>query len=250
MDDMYNPFSLKGKTILVTGASSGIGRETAIECSKLGANVVITGRNKERLQETFSMLIDGDNIQFIADLTNNIEMEELVKNTPVLNGVVSCAGVNQIAPFGFWKRDKMDFLFETNYFAPVTLLQMLVKKKKIAKDSSIVLVSSIGGVEQITIGNGLYGASKSALNSAMKYMAKELAPKKIRVNSVNPGMVNTKLIQNESISEEQLKKDIERYPLKRYGEPIDIAHGIIFLLSDASSWMTGHPLVIDGGCTI
>ena len=125
-----------------------------------------------------------------------------------------------------------------------------MKKKKLVKDSSVVFVSSIGGISSFLFGNGIYGASKAALNSTMKFCAKELAAKKIRVNSVNPGMVNTKLIQGGAISEEQHKLDMEKYPLKRYGEPEDIAFGIIYLLSKASSWVTGHSLVIDGGVTI
>ena len=123
-------------------------------------------------------------------------------------------------------------------------------KKKVIKESSVVFVSSIGGVESFQLGNGVSGASKAALNSTMKFCAKELAAKKIRVNSVNPGMVNTKLIQSGTISEEQHKMDMEKYPLKRYGEPEDIAYGIIYLLSDASSWVTGDSLVIDGGYSI
>ena len=130
------------------------------------------------------------------------------------------------------------------------LLRLLVKKKKLQKDASVVFVSSIGGNGSYSLGNGIYGASKAAINSIMKFCARELAPKKIRVNTVNPGMVNTKLIQSGTISEEQHKLDMEKYPLKRYGEPKDIACGIIYLLSDASSWITGHPLVIDGGVTI
>ena len=120
----------------------------------------------------------------------------------------------------------------------------------LAKPSSVVFVSSIGGVRSFNPGNGVYGASKAALNSTMKFCAVELAPKKIRVNSVNPGMVHTKLIKPGTLSEEQLQLDMEKYPLKRYGETIDVALGIVYLLSDASSWVTGHSLVIDGGLTI
>ena len=112
------------------------------------------------------------------------------------------------------------------------------------------MVASVGGVMSYAVGNGSYGTTKAALNSAMKYFALELAPKKIRVNAVNPGMTNTKLIHRGTISEEQLQADAEKYPLKRYGEPEDIANGIIYLLSDASSWVTGHSLVIDGGLSI
>lgn len=246
----YNPYSLEGKTILITGASSGIGQKTAIECSKLGAKLVITGRNVERLQETFSQLDGNGHIQIIAELTAQEEVEKLIGGLPVLNGLVLCAGLGITKPFQFCSRDQFDKVFNVNYFAPVELLRLLVKKKMLAKPSSVVFVSSIGGVLNFNPGNGVYGASKAALNSTMKFCAVELAPKKIRVNSVNPGMVHTKLIKPGTISEEQLQLDMEKYPLKRYGETIDVALGIIYLLSDASSWVTGHSLVIDGGLTI
>lgn len=247
---MYNPFSLKGKTILVTGASSGIGQETAIQCSKFGAKVIITARNEERLKETMSQL-EGEGHQMImAELTNQEDIERLVGEVPALQGLVLSAGKGTTSPFPFSTRDKYDEIFNVNFFAPVELLRLFVKKKKLEKGSSVVFVSSIGGVKSFQLGNGIYGASKAALSSTMKFCAKELATKKIRVNSVNPGMVNTKLIQGGTISEEQHKLDMEKYPLKRYGEPEDIAYGIIYLLSDASSWVTGHSLVIDGGYTI
>lgn len=246
----YNPFSLEGKTILVTGASSGIGREAAVQCSKLGARVIVTARNEERLNETLSQM-EGDGHRIVlAELTQQADLEKLVDAIDSLNGLVLCAGKGMTLPFPFSTKEKFDTVFEINFFAPVELLRLLVKKKKLAKESSVVFVSSVGGNFSFNVGNGVYGASKAALNSIMKFCAKELAPKKIRVNSVNPGMVNTKLIQGGTISEEQHQLDMEKYPLKRYGEPEDIAYGIIYLLSDASSWVTGHSLVIDGGLTI
>ena len=245
----YNPFSLENRTILVTGASSGIGRTTAIECSSMGAHVIVTGRDQQRLDETHQL--DGDGHQaVIADLTQEEQVGELVAQLPVVDGVVLCAGQGTVVPFKMADRKKLDPIFEVNYFAPVELLRLLLKKKKLAPGSSVVFVSSIGGVDSITIGNSIYGASKAALNSAMRFCALELAPKKIRVNSVCPGMVNTRLIQGGAVSEEQHQADMQKYPLKRYGEPEDIAHGIIYLLSNASSWVTGHSLVIDGGYTI
>ena len=250
MDINYNPFSLQGKTILVTGASSGIGQETAIQCSKLGAKVIITARNEERLNETFLQLNRENHQMILADLTNQENIERLVGDIDGLNGLVLCAGMGMTSPFPFSSKDKFQTVFDVNFFAPVELLRLLVKKKKLQKDASVVFVSSIGGNGSYSLGNGIYGASKAAINSIMKFCARELAPKKIRVNTVNPGMVNTKLIQSGTISEEQHKLDMEKYPLKRYGEPKDIACGIIYLLSDASSWITGHPLVIDGGVTI
>ena len=246
----YNPFSLDGKTILVTGASSGIGQETAIQCSKMGAKVVITARNEERLKETFDSLEGDEHLLLLAELTNQSQVETLVSQLPTLNGVVLCAGKGMTLPFPFCTREKYDDIFNVNFFAPIELLRLLVKKKKLAQDSSVVFVSSIGGVESFSLGNGVYGASKAALNSTMRFCARELATKKIRVNCVNPGMVNTKLIQSGIISDEQHKLDMEKYPLKRYGEPEDIAYGIIYLLSNASSWVTGHSLIIDGGVTI
>ena len=250
MDTNYNPFSLKGKTILVTGASSGIVRETAIQCSKLGAKVIITARNEDRLKETLSQL-EGEGHEIVmAELTNSSELENLVSQANDLDGVVLCAGRAMTSPFMFNTRDKYDEVFNINYFAPVELLRLLLKKRKVNKNASVVFVSSIGGVFGYSLGNSIYGATKASIHSTMNFCAKELAPKGIRVNSVNPGMVNTPLIGGGSISEEQYKADMERYPLKRYGEPQDIAYGIVYLLSDASSWVTGHALVIDGGITI
>lgn len=243
----YNPFSLEGKTVLVTGASSGIGQETAIQCSKMGAKVIITARNEERLKETLSQM-EGDNHKIkIADLTFQTDVNRLVEDIVSLDGLVLCAGKGMTLPFPFSTRDKYDEIFNVNFFAPIELLRLLIKKKKLEKDSSVVFVSSIGGVESFQFGNCVYGASKAAINSTMKFCARELAVKKIRVNSVNPGMVNTKLIQGGAISEEQHQLDMEKYPLKRYGKPEEVAWAIIYLLSDASAWVTGSSLVIDGG---
>ena len=216
----------------------------------MGARVIITARNEDRLKKTLSQLEGDGHRMLMAELTQQEELEKLVNAIDTVNGVVLCAGKGMTSPFPFSTRDKYDSVFDVNFFAPVELLRLLVKKKKLEKESSVVFVSSIGGIKSFQLGNGIYGASKAALNSTMKFCARELAAKKIRVNAVNPGMVNTQLIQSGAISEEQLKVDMERYPLKRYGEPQDIAYGIIYLLSDASSWVTGHSLVIDGGVTV
>lgn len=246
----FNPFSLDGRTILVTGASSGIGRTTAIECSRMGSRMIITGRDTERLDEVLHELQGEGHQSIIADLTQADQVENLLSQLPVVDGVVLCAGQGTVVPFKMADRKKIDPIFEINYFAPVELLRLILKKRKLADGSSVVFVSSIGGVDSITIGNSIYGASKAALNSAMRFCALELAPKRIRVNSVCPGMVNTRLIQGGAVSEEQHQADMQKYPLKRYGEPEDIAHGIVYLLSNASSWVTGHSLVIDGGYTV
>jgi NAD(P)-dependent dehydrogenase (short-subunit alcohol dehydrogenase family) len=247
----YNPFTLEGKTILVTGASSGIGAATAIECSKMGAKVLITARNMERLEDTFGKMEGTGHNMTLADLSHQEELEALVNTCPKLSGVVLCAGIGYTLPFAFCSRQKMDEVFDINFFAPVELLRLLVKKKKLEQDSSVVFVSSVGGVNVFNVGNSIYGAAKGALNTMMKQTALELAQKRIRVNSVNPGMVRTKLIhEGMSITEEQLIEDEKRYPLGRYGEPDDIAKGIVYLLSDASCWMTGQGLVLDGGLSL
>lgn len=246
----YNPFSIEGKTILVTGASSGIGQSTAIECSKLGANVVLTARNEERLKRTLSELEGEGHKYIITELTAAEQMAELVIALPALDGVVLCAGKGMTLPFTFCTRDKFNDLFDVNYFAPVELLRLLVKKKKLNANSSVVFVSSVAGIESFNVGNGIYGASKAALNATMQFCAKELACKKVRVNSVCPGMVNTQLVKDTPFTQEQHEKNLEKYAIKRYGEPEEIAHGIIYLLSDAASWVTGHSLFIDGGLTI
>ena len=250
MENNKNPFSLEGKTILVTGASSGIGRETALACARMGASLVITGRNADRLNETFDQLETTNKTQVLADMTNQDDVESLVASMPPLDGAVLCAGNSITLPLQFGTRDKFDDMFDINFFAPIELLRLLYKKKVLQKGASVVLVASIGGTHSFMPGNGVYGASKAALNSVMKYAAREYASRKVRVNSICPGMVDTPLIHRGTITEEQLAEDAKRYPLGRYGRPEDIANGALYLLSDASSWLTGHDLVIDGGFSI
>ncbi len=252
METGYNPFSLEGKTVLVTGASSGIGREIAIACSRMGATVVVTARNEERLQATLDSLESSgqEHRLLVADLTSSDEMTALVASLPSLDGAVLCAGNSTTLPLQFGSRDKFDEMFDVNFFAPVELLRMMYKKKILQKGASVVLMASIGGTHSFMPGNGVYGASKAALNSVMKYAAREFASRRVRVNSICPGMVDTPLIHRGTITEEQLAEDAKRYPLGRYGRPVDIAHGAIYLLSDASSWLTGHDLVIDGGFSV
>lgn len=247
---MYNPFSLEGKTILITGASSGIGQSTAVECSKLGAKCVITGRNQERLQQTFDQLEGNGHVQIVADLSNVSDIERLVAEMPVVNGCVNNAGYNIMELIPFIKEEDLKQIMQVNLEAPVLLTHLLVKKKKISKESSIVFTSSISARGRNSVGNSLYSASKGALSSFMKNAALELAAKKIRCNAVLPGMVETPLKEGKSnITEEQWEINRQLYPLKRFGKPEEIAYGIIYLLSDASSWVTGTELVIDGGMT-
>ncbi len=247
----YNPFSLEGKTILVTGASSGIGRQIAIECSRLGATIIATARNQERLQQTIDDLKAGHSHQMIiADLTVQPDIEALVSCISEINGIALCSGMGLTLPMQFATREKMDDVFNTNFFAPFELLRMLYKKKKIQKPGSVVVLSSLGGTQIFSGSNGVYGASKAALSSAMMFCAKEFASRKIRVNCICPGMVDTPLIHRGTVSDEQLKDNEKLYPLGRYGQPEDIAYAAVYLLSDAASWITGQSFVLDGGISI
>ena len=246
----YNPYSLEGKTILVTGASSGIGKATAIECSKLGARVVITGRDEARLQQTLSSLEGEGHVVITADLGEDEGIRFLVERVPVLNGIVHAAGISDTVLFQFLKKERLENIFNINFFAPVVLSQLLLKKKLLQKGGSIVFLSSIDGPVTAHIGNSMYSATKGALSAMMQNMSIELASKGIRVNAVLPGMTETPLIHNDDITQEQLNKDMELYPLKRYADPREIAWAIIYLLSDASTFTIGASLVVDGGFTI
>lgn len=244
----YNPFSLEGKTILITGASSGIGRTTAIECSKMGATVVLTARNEDRLKETISQLSGEGHSYIIADLSKIEDIENLVNTIPVVDGLVNNAGYNIMELVPFIKTEDAARVLSVNLQAPIVLTHAIVKKKKMSKDSSIVFTSSIAGKGVCSAGNSLYSASKGGLTAFMKNAALELAAKKIRCNAVLPGMVETPLKEGKSnITEEQWEINRQLYPLKRFGNPEDVAYAIIYLLSDASAWMTGSELVIDGG---
>lgn len=246
----YNPYSLEGKTILVTGASSGIGKATAIECSKLGARVVITGRDEARLQQTLSSLEGEGHVVITADLGEDDGIRFLVERVPVLNGIVHAAGISDTVLFQFLKKERLENIFNINFFAPVVLSQLLLKKKLLQKGGSIVFLSSIDGPVTAHIGNSMYSATKGAFSAMMQNMSIELASKGIRVNAVLPGMTETPLIHNDDITQEQLNKDMELYPLKRYADPREIAWAIIYLLSDASTFTIGASLVVDGGFTI
>jgi NAD(P)-dependent dehydrogenase (short-subunit alcohol dehydrogenase family) len=246
----YNPYSLEGKTILVTGASSGIGQTTAIECSKLGATLIITGRNEQRLAETFAQLEGEGHQQITADLTISEDIDKLVNFVPQLDGLVNNAGISKVLPIQFINESDLKNIFQTNTFAPILVIRLLYKKKKFNKNASVVFTSSIAGNQVITYGNTIYGMAKNAINSFLRYSALEFSARGMRCNGVNPGMIETPLINSGVFTQEDREKDIAKYPLKRYGKPTDVAYGIIYLLSDASSWVTGTSLVIDGGITI
>lgn len=247
---MNNPFSLEGKTILVTGASSGIGRATAIACSQMGAVVVVTGRNESRLQETLDALEGSGHQMIVADIANDDQIDYLVDQIPAINGLVNNAGITETCPTQFIKREKLNRVMEVNTIAPILLTQRILKKKKLGKGGSIVFTCSISGTCVWGGGNVLYSASKGAIHGFMKNAALDLAHKGIRVNDVCPGMIDTHILDAGTISEEQLEIEAQRYPMKRFGKPEEVAYGIIYLLSDASSFVTGSSIVIDGGFTL
>ncbi|KAA6348107.1 3-oxoacyl-[acyl-carrier-protein] reductase FabG [termite gut metagenome] len=248
--EVYNPFSLKGKYILITGVSSGIGRAIASVCSKMGGQLVVTGRDKTRLKETFLSLSGEGHIQIVADLSKAEDIEALIKEVPKLDGVVSNAGIVRplLAQFAE-KKDILD-IFEINTFAPFVLIQKLIQEKKLNKKASIIFTSSISGVFCSSVGGSLYSASKGAINGYMKGLALDLANRGIRVNSVNPGVIETNLFSEDTITSDQLEEDVKRYPLKRLGKPEEVAYSVVYLLSDASEWVTGSNLLIDGGYTL
>jgi NAD(P)-dependent dehydrogenase (short-subunit alcohol dehydrogenase family) len=242
----YNPFSLAGKTILVTGASSGIGRGVAVACSKMGATLVLHGRNKQNLETTLASL-EGEGHQIvIADLTERDTVTKVMDTIPMLDGVVHCAGIGQRALCVQLTDQDVSSVMDANFKGPILLQQTLLEKKKINKGASIVFMASMASVSP-SFGHAVYSASKGAIVSYANCLSLELAPKKIRVNCISPAMVWTDLILNEGLEEEQLKEDEKKYPLKRYGQPKDIAHLAIYLLSDASEWMTGSNIKISGG---
>lgn len=246
--DAYNPMSLKGKTILVTGASSGIGRAIAIECSMLGATVIATGRNEDRLQETLQLMQEGErHTQISVDITTEEGIVSLVSQLPVLDGVVHVAGMDKLTPTSFVKRSNYAPIMELNLYAPMALQALLLKKKRINNHASLLFISSIAGIAGQT-GQATYAASKGGLIAYMKVLALELGARGIRANCILPGMIETPLIHRVH-DEEGMKSDRAKYPLQRYGQPEEVAHLAAFLLSDAATWISGANYVIDGGLT-
>lgn len=252
MDKQFNPFSLEGKTILVTGASSGIGRQCAIDCAKMGAKVVAVGRNQERLDEVVSAM-EGNGVSYSFDLANIDGIKELVamivEKNGKLDGFIHAAGIEITSPVKLSKFEEYETLFRVNCLSAFEIVKNLCGIKTFNKGGSIVLISSISGV---IARNGLsaYAASKGALMSAARVMALEMASRSVRVNTISPGTILTPMMQKaiNAMSEEDKKKRIEGFPLG-LGQTTDISNACIYLLSDASRWVTGSNLVVDGGYT-
>jgi len=246
---MNNIFSLTGKTFLVTGASSGIGFETCKTIHSLGGKVIAIARNEENLKDLIKQLNPNEDTFIKADLSNKSDIKLITEQITNIDGIVHSAGVVTLSPLKFINEEKMDLLYEINYKSIVLLMQSIVKAKKLNKGSSVVFVSSIAGLYGMK-GNGMYAGTKGALISVSKVFANELAAQKIRVNCVAPGMVKTQITQEtiNQLSAEVIAEDEAKYPLG-YGEPEDVANPICFLLSEASKWITGQTLTLDGGRT-
>lgn len=243
MMEMYNPYSLAGKTVLVTGASSGIGRATAIECSRLGAMVVATGRNEARLRETMAALTGEGHVSILADLTKAEEVARLVSELPQIDGFVCNAGIIKRRPVSYVKEEELHEVFETNTFAAFMLTKALMKARKMNRGGSMVFMSSMAA-RQVTPGNAMYAASKAAVESFARSCALEYAPMQVRANAILAGMVETPLTVKGLLSAEDLERDKQHYLLKRHGKPEEIAWAVIYLLSDASAWTSGTSLMV------
>jgi len=247
---MNTPFTIENKTILVTGATSGIGRATAITCAGLGAKVVAIGRNQERLDSLMQELEGDGHLAINADLTDEAQVQALLESVTTIDGVACCAGVAEMKPFAFVTEEEVERVFNANCFAPVMLVNKLLKAKKLNKGGSVVFVSSVDGPKVVHAGNSVYSGSKSALVGLARNMAIDLASKKIRVNCVLPGTTDTPMIHTGSATDDMLAENAKQFPLKRFAQPEEIANAIIFLLSDGASFITGTELTVDGGYSI
>jgi NAD(P)-dependent dehydrogenase (short-subunit alcohol dehydrogenase family) len=237
-----HPFHLRGKRILVTGASSGIGRAIAIACAAAGAAVVLTGRNRERLDGVLAEL-EGEGHQVIAaELTDAAQVAALVDQAGALDGVVQSAGVTGLAPVRMLQQGFLDSVMQANFTAPVMLTQRLVFKKSLRNGASLVFLSSIAA-HTGTVGVGAYSASKAALEGFIRNLALEIAPRGMRANALAPAMVETPM---STTDREFLAEKSSHYPLG-LGQPDDVAHAAIYLLSDVGRKVTGISLDLDGG---
>lgn len=245
---MNEIFSLEGKKLLITGASSGIGRSMAVECSKAGASVVLTARNEERLKETLTMMTSGEHLIIPADMMQEGDVVNLAKSIPEkLDGVVLCAGINDKLIVKMISNPDIDKMVSTNFTGPVRLVQSLLKGKKINKYCSFVFMSSVSAFYP-SVSNALYASTKAAITQFSKVLALEVLSLKARVNCIEPAFVETEMISK--YPPEVLDEIRANYPLGRFAKPEEIAYAAIYYLSDASQLVTGTSLVIDGGYTL
>lgn len=247
-------FSLSNKTILITGASSGIGRSCAVQCSKMGASLLLMGRNVDELNRTVSELQPGTKVEMIvADFSKVVDLElviaEKILTIGKIAGFIHCAGVEKTLPLKKQTSEVFQSIFDINVFAGFELAKIISLKKYKAEKASFVFIASVAGMVGES-GKTIYSASKGAVISGARSMSMELARSDIRVNSISPAMVKTPILEKmfDGIGEEASQNIIKKHPLG-IGEPEDVANACVFLLSDAAKWITGTNLVIDGGYT-
>jgi NAD(P)-dependent dehydrogenase (short-subunit alcohol dehydrogenase family) len=252
---MNNQFSLENKLVIVTGASSGIGRQCAISCSYMGATVILLGRNRDRLKDTLSLMRNKEKHLFYAiDLLEYEKVVQIVKDMVVqkgkISGLINCAGISTTLPLNAISPGKMELFFQSNVIGAINLSNQVLKSAHFSEEGgSVIFISSVVGLVGEN-GKTLYSMTKGALIAAVKSMSMELAKRKIRVNAISPGVVESPMSKNAvySRNEESLKKIKSLHPLG-IGKPEDVANACLFLLSDASVWITGTNLVVDGGYT-
>lgn len=251
---MFNPFTLKEKTIIVTGASSGIGRQCAIDCSKMGAKIILIARNQERLEETLCSLDNNDHQVYSYDLTQIDGIKdlanEIVSSNGKINGLIHAAGIEITKPIKLLEPCDFEMIYRTNNLSGFELMRQLSSIKNMNKGGSIIFISSISAIIGRS-GVAAYAASKGAMISATKTFALELAKRQIRVNCISPGTILTPMMQKylNDLDEISRQKRVDGFPLG-LGETTDISNACIYLLSDASRWITGQNIIIDGGYTI
>lgn len=250
---MTNPFDLKDKVVCVTGASSGIGQQCAITCSKFGAKVILIARNEERLLETLSKMDrKEDHVILSVDLTDYKNVENKIKKAVdiigLISGLINCAGKSVTLPLKFNTIEKLKDYFDVNVYSSYNLTRIISKKEYFSpQGGSIIFMSSIMG-HVGDVGKSLYGMTKGALLSGTKSLACELAKRKIRVNTISPGAILTPINQNlPHMSNPENKAILESKHLLGLGETSDVANACVYLLSDASKWVTGIDLCVDGG---
>lgn len=249
-DVRSNPFSLEDKTILVTGASSGLGRQVAVTCAQRGARLIITGRDISRLQATFDELEGEGHVQVVADLTDATERDRLVEQVgPAIDGLVVSVGKQMLSPIRQLRAEVMTEMFNLHVLAPVMLTQRLLQKNVIAQRCSIIYMLSTSA-HIGTRGVGPYSAVKSSLLGIIRCLAIEQAKRGVRVNGISPSAIPTRFWgEGEHFRADLLESQNARHPLG-LGTPQDVANGAVYLLSDASRWVTGTSLVMDGGSVI
>lgn len=245
---VQDAFSLNGKRVLVTGASSGIGRQIAQSCARAGAEVIATGRDEMRLRSLVDELSGSGHGYLACDLGDDDSIKQFAQAVGKFDGIVHSAGIAALAPVRLASRKHIEDQFRINAVGPILLTQQLLLRNAVNQGGSIVFVSSISahiGVQ----GVAAYGGSKSALESMARCLSMEVAKRSIRVNCLAPGFVETPMLQAARSTTDSIEETAARYPLG-LGLPEDIANAAIFFLSKASRWITGRTLVMDGGHTV